>query len=110
MSDGPKGIADHMERVTAALESGDPAVASAVDRLTALLAHVLGTVGCIVAPEAVSLGGYPLLLGGGFLENLRLRMHEEFADPPPVLQSPRGDLASSRGTVMMALDAYIDSL
>ncbi len=107
---GPTGIADHMQRVSAALTAGDPEASAAVDHLTRILAHVLATVGCIVVPEAVTLGGYPLLLGAGFFEGLRLRMLEELADPPMLLQSPLGDQASRRGTVMMALDAYIDAL
>lgn len=107
---GPTGIADHMSHVAEARQCGDPTVAHAIQRLTRLLAHVLGTVSCIVVPDAITLGGYPLLLGDEFIESLKAQLSEELARPPLLLQSPLGDRAPLAGTVMLALDAYVGAL
>lgn len=107
---GPTGIAEHMASVVDALEREDSSVAHAVDRLTRLMAHVLGTVSCIVAPDAVTLGGYPLLLGQDFIEALSARLAAELPGPLPLLQSPLGDGASLKGSAMLAIDAYVESL
>ena len=107
---GPTGIAEHMANVVDALGQDDRSVAEAVNRLTRLLAHVLGTVSAIVAPDALTLGGYPLLLGRDFMEALKAQLTEELPGPPPLLESPLGDGASLKGSAMLALDAYVESL
>lgn len=107
---GPNTIEDHTRAVVAAAANGDVDARAAIDRLAALLANVLATVSSIVMPEAITIGGYPLLLGPEFLQSFSERLAHESPIPVPLLQSPHGDHASRRGTAMLALDAYVDSI
>lgn len=107
---GPSTIEDHTRAVAAAATDGDVQAQKVIDYLTQLLVSVLATVSSIVMPEAITIGGYPLLLGSKFLEDFSKRLALESPMPVPVLQSPYGDNASRRGTAMLALDAYVDSL
>lgn len=106
---GPNTIDDHTRAVAAAAAEGCEQARIAIDQLTGLLVRVLATVSSIVMPEAITIGGYPLLLGPKFLQAFSDGLQKEF-HPVPVLQSPYGDQASLRGTTMLALDAYVDSV
>lgn len=107
---GPSVIEDHTRAVAAAASRGDELARAAIDQLTGLLVSVLATVSSIVMPEAITLGGYPILLGPEFIKGFSELLTQESPVPIPVLQSPYGDLASRRGTAMLALDAYVDSI
>ncbi len=107
---GPSTVEDHTLAVASAAERGDEQARAAIDHLAGLLVSVLATVSSIVMPEAITLGGYPILLGPGFIRRVSERLEQESPVPVPVLQSPHGDLASRRGTAMLALDAYVDSI
>lgn len=106
----PRTLEDHTRAVAAAAEGGDRQAQAVIDHLKGLLVDILAIVSSIVMPEAITLGGYPLLLGSTFVEEFSGRFAVQSPTPVPVVQSPYGDEASRRGTAMLALDAYVDSI
>jgi predicted NBD/HSP70 family sugar kinase len=95
------------EHVFAAAAEGDPVALKILDRLADRMARVIGTVGTMLNPELVVIGGAVANSAGVLLDPITQRLNDFTATPPRVAVSPLGDTVVTVGAVRGALD-YVE--
>lgn len=95
------------EDVFSAADGGDPVALAILDRLADRMARVIGTVGTILNPELVVIGGAVAQSAGALLPHIRKHLPGFTATPPRVAVSPLGDTVVTVGAVRRALD-YVE--
>lgn len=83
--------------------SSDPGAEAAINTLADELARILAVFITIEAPEAVTLGGYPLLLGSNFKHRVESQLSEALQGPSPLVWTTLGDDAPSLGAALLGL-------
>ncbi|OIV39492.1 hypothetical protein BIV57_01280 [Mangrovactinospora gilvigrisea] len=101
--DGPHAQHQYAAAV-GALAATDPVARTAIERLADVLARALTVLTDLQAPQAVTLGGYPLAIGAPLKAALDRALRQWFPDTSPLVWTGLGDRASSRGAILVAID------
>ena len=99
--DGPRRISRLAEAIGRAAADGDPRAADAVTRVQDSLARAVAVLAEVLAPDAVTLGGYPLHMGPGFFAGLDELIEKLLGRDSPLLPSLPGDEAPTLGAALM---------
>lgn len=99
--DGPRLISRIASRIGEAAAGGDRLASEVVARAQWVLARAIAVLTEVLAPDAITLGGYPLFMGPEFVEDLDGAVASLLSHGASVTASPLGDETPTLGAALI---------